>query len=119
MMCNLEVVVIPNHKGEKLVGILHETGSKEVVIICHGFQSSKNAIPVHNLAVAFQRQGIAAYRFDFSGNGESEGSFQYGNYRSEADDLRAVVRHFRHHQRLPAAIIGHSKGLASLTRVIS
>uniref|UniRef100_A0A7N0VJK2 Uncharacterized protein n=1 Tax=Kalanchoe fedtschenkoi TaxID=63787 RepID=A0A7N0VJK2_KALFE len=36
-----ERVVIPNQHGEKLVGILHETGSKELVVICHGFRSSK------------------------------------------------------------------------------
>lgn len=34
-------VVIPNSHGEKLVGILHETGSKQLVIVCHGFQSTK------------------------------------------------------------------------------
>lgn len=34
-------VVIPNKHGEKLVGLLHETGSSEIVILCHGFRSSK------------------------------------------------------------------------------
>lgn len=34
-------VIIENRHGEKLVGILHDTGSKELVIVCHGFQSSK------------------------------------------------------------------------------
>ncbi|KAL5836197.1 hypothetical protein ACOSQ4_015694 [Xanthoceras sorbifolium] len=103
-------VVINNNSGEKLVGTLHETGSKEVVIVCHGFQSCKERMPMLNLAVAFQRQGITAYRFDFPGNGESDGSFQYGNYRREAEDLRAVVQHFRAQERLITVIVGHSKG---------
>ncbi|KAK1430850.1 hypothetical protein QVD17_13903 [Tagetes erecta] len=34
-------VVILNSYNEKLVGILHETGSKEVVIVCHGYRSCK------------------------------------------------------------------------------
>lgn len=34
-------VVIPNKYGEKLVGVLHETGSSEIVILCHGFRSTK------------------------------------------------------------------------------
>lgn len=34
-------VVIPNSHGEKLVGILHESGSNQLVIVCHGFQSTK------------------------------------------------------------------------------
>ena len=42
---------------------------------------------------------------------ESEGSFQYGNYRREAEDLRAVVQHFRRENRVISAVIGHSKGL--------
>lgn len=84
-------VIILNNLDEKLVGILHETGSKELVIICHGFRSSKDRILMVNLAAAFFSVGISAFRFDFVGNGEREGSFQYGNYRKEADDLRVVV----------------------------
>ncbi|XP_060208496.1 uncharacterized protein LOC132635911 isoform X3 [Lycium barbarum] len=63
-----------------------------------------------NLAAAFEKEGISAFRFDFAGNGESEGSFQYGNYRREGDDLRAIVEHFHEEERFIAAIVGHSKG---------
>lgn len=63
-----------------------------------------------NLAAALEKEGISAFRFDFAGNGESEGSFQYGNYRREAEDLRAVVQHFRRENRVISAVIGHSKG---------
>lgn len=103
-------VVIQNDHGEKLVGILHDTGSDELVIVCHGFQSSKERIPMVNLATAFEKEGISVFRFDFSGNGESEGSFQYGNYRRETDDLRAVVQYFHGKEHTVTAIIGHSKG---------
>lgn len=34
-------IIIQNSYGEKLVGVLHETGSLELVILCHGFRSSK------------------------------------------------------------------------------
>lgn len=37
-------VVVENKHGEKLVGILHETGSKELVVVCHGIHSSKVVI---------------------------------------------------------------------------
>ncbi|OMO66950.1 hypothetical protein CCACVL1_20900 [Corchorus capsularis] len=103
-------IVIRNQHGENLVGILHETGSKDVVIICHGFQSIKERIPMVSIANVLERQGISAFRFDFAGNGESEGSFMYGNYRREAEDLRAVVQHFCNKDRPVTAIIGHSKG---------
>ncbi|RVX05355.1 hypothetical protein CK203_013653 [Vitis vinifera] len=34
-------VIITNNHGEKLMGSLHETGSAEIVILCHGFRSTK------------------------------------------------------------------------------
>eukprot|EP00257_Ricinus_communis_P015293 XP_015573175.1 uncharacterized protein LOC8259570 isoform X2 [Ricinus communis] len=62
------------------------------------------------IAGVLQNEGISAFRFDFAGNGDSEGSFQYGNYRRECDDLRSVVQHFREQKLVISAIIGHSKG---------
>ncbi|KAB1209338.1 hypothetical protein CJ030_MR6G016559, partial [Morella rubra] len=103
-------VVIPNKYGEKLVGVLHETGSSEIVILCHGFRSTKETNTMVNLSVALENEGISAFRFDFAGNGESEGSFQYGNYRREADDLHSVIQHFSGANHKVRAILGHSKG---------
>ncbi|KAJ0724103.1 putative serine aminopeptidase, S33, alpha/Beta hydrolase [Helianthus annuus] len=62
------------------------------------------------LAFALEKHGISAFRFDFSGNGESEGLFQFGNYSKEVDDLHAVTQHFAAENRVISAIIGHSKG---------
>lgn len=42
---------------------------------------------------------------------ESQGSFQYGNYRREVEDLRSVLQHLRGVNREISAIIGHSKGI--------
>ena len=42
---------------------------------------------------------------------ESEGSFEYGNYWTEVDDLHAVAQHFRDSNRVIRAIVGHSKGI--------
>ncbi|KAJ4890412.1 alpha/beta-Hydrolases superfamily protein [Raphanus sativus] len=101
---------IPNSHDEKLVGLLHETGSKEVVVLCHGFRSSKNHQIMKNVAAALEKEGISAFRFDFSGNGESEGSFYYANYNHEADDLRSVIQHLSDMNRVVPIILGHSKG---------
>ncbi|XP_057248638.1 uncharacterized protein LOC104886624 isoform X2 [Beta vulgaris subsp. vulgaris] len=103
-------LVIPNHHGENLVGILHDTSSKELVIVCHGIKSVKERIPMVSLAAAIGKTGISAFRFDFAGNGESEGSFRYGNYHREAEDLHAVAQHFRGIGRIITMIVGHSKG---------
>ncbi|KAL8505858.1 hypothetical protein ACS0TY_016909 [Phlomoides rotata] len=103
-------LTIPNKRGEKLVGVLHETGSEKLVVLCHGFRSTKEYDLMVNLAAALENEGISAFRFDFSGNGESEGSFHFGNYKSEADDLRSVVEYFTGVNRTTVVVLGHSKG---------
>ncbi|XP_078432095.1 putative uncharacterized protein YDL057W isoform X1 [Wolffia australiana] len=103
-------VSVTNNHGETLVGVLHESGSKGLVVLCHGFRSSKEEKVILNLVAAISRERISTFRFDFSGNGESEGSFQYGNYRKEAEDLRAVIKYFLGEGRQIIAIAGHSKG---------
>ncbi|KAI3775588.1 hypothetical protein L1987_50167 [Smallanthus sonchifolius] len=103
-------IIIQNNCGEKLVGLLHETGSKEIVILCHGFRDSKDYSMMVELAFALEKSGISAFRFDFSGNGESEGLFEFGNYSKEVDDLQAVIQHFTTKNRVISAILGHSKG---------
>ena len=41
---------------------------------------------------------------------ESEGTFEYGNYQREADDLGAVIQHFSEANHVIIGILGHSKG---------
>lgn len=105
-----EKIVIINRYREKLVGVLHEAGSKDLVVLCHGFRSSKESRTLLSLADALTSENISIFRFDFSGNGESEGTFEYGNYYKEVDDLRDVIQHFKKHKRDTHAIAGHSKG---------
>jgi hypothetical protein len=42
---------------------------------------------------------------------ESDGSFQYGYYWREAEDLHAVTQHFHESNRRVNAVVGHSKGI--------
>jgi len=86
-----------NKRGDKLVGTLvlpatstttsstssSGSGSKPTptVILAHGYMSSRNSELLIRIATALAREGLASVRFDFSGNGESEGRFRYGCYR--------------------------------------
>ncbi|KAM7519622.1 hypothetical protein LguiB_018584 [Lonicera macranthoides] len=187
-------IAIRNKYGEKLVGLLHETGSTEIVILCHGFRCVKEFNIMTNVAVALEKEGISVFRFDFAGNGhnlrnltkeedpvptsastplpsmhpflsdvrcdchfsiarrfgfhdncrdflsstavrdgfspslrtksslleiessvaaaksESEGTFEFVTYAREADDLHAIIQHFKGTGRVITAILGHSKG---------
>ncbi|WMV38230.1 hypothetical protein MTR67_031615, partial [Solanum verrucosum] len=109
-------ITVLNQHNEKLVGVLHDTGSMEIVVLCHGFRSSKDFNTMVNLAGALEKEGISVFRFDFPGNGESEGSFQYGNYRSEADDLHSVVEYFNGANLKVTAVLGHSKGVSTFAK---
>ncbi|KAK7347819.1 hypothetical protein VNO80_22358 [Phaseolus coccineus] len=103
-------VIIRNKHGNRLVGILHESGTQEIAILCHGLRASKENFIMTNLAAALENAGISSFRFDFTGNGESEGSFEFGSYWREAEDIRAVAQHFQETNRTVIAIVGHSKG---------
>jgi len=105
-----ERITLTNKHGEKLVGVLDDTGSRQLVVLCHGFRSSKESGTLVNLAAALVSEGISAFRFDFSGNGESEGQFLYGNYWKEVEDLHSVILCFSGKERQVNTIIGHSKG---------
>ncbi|VVB04524.1 unnamed protein product [Arabis nemorensis] len=103
-------IVIPNNQNEKLVGLLHDTGSKEIVVLCHGFNSNKDNQILKMVSTALEKEAISSFRFDFSGYGESEGSFNYGNYKYEAEDLHSVIQHFSNTNRVVTTILGHSRG---------
>lgn len=92
------------------MGILHDAGSSSLVIVCHGFRSSKESKTIISLADVLTNERISVFRFDFTGNGDSEGSFQYGNYWREVDDLRAVILYLSGQKHQVDAIVGHSKG---------
>ena len=52
------------------------TGQCPMVILMHGIFSSKDYIPMTQLAKGLAKAGIASVRFDFDGHGKSEGRMQ-------------------------------------------
>jgi predicted alpha/beta-fold hydrolase len=59
------------------------TSTAPVVIVCHGFRNTKESALVVNLSRALLASNRAVVRFDFAGNGASEGTFGLGNYKHE------------------------------------
>lgn len=45
---------------------------------------------------------------------ESEGTFEFGNYWKEVEDLHSVLLYFSEKDYETSAIVGHSKGRCSL-----
>ncbi|GAQ88721.1 esterase/lipase/thioesterase family protein [Klebsormidium nitens] len=108
---NQEVIEIANKEDEKLAGVLEGPPDGDVVILCHGFLSSKRSSTLQTIVPGLVEAGFGVLRFDFSGNGESGGEFEFGNYWKEVEDLRSVVGFVRGvKKRSVKAVLGHSKG---------
>ncbi len=82
-----------------------------MVILMHGIFSSKDFIPMPQLAKGLAEAGIASIRFDFDGHGKSEGRKQDMTIEKELADARAVWDYV---QSLPyvngVGLLGHSQG---------
>ena len=99
-----------NSKNQKLVGILYENKTDEIVIICHGFGGNKNRNFIHILDDYLSKNGFSILIFDFTGNGESEGEFSEGNYTQEIDDLGKAIDFVKKLGYGKISLIGHSMG---------
>lgn len=68
-----------NSTNSKLCGILTDpTGdpSRPIIILSHGFNSSKESGTCISLAKKLNENGFSTFRFDFFAHGESEGNFE-------------------------------------------
>ena len=61
-----------------------------MVILMHGIFSSKDFIPMPQLAKGLAKAGIASIRFDFGGHGKSEGRKQYMTIEKELAEAKAI-----------------------------
>lgn len=73
-----EALTFQDQHGHRVAGILTVPKAKtdRVVLLCHGFLSSKNSTTNKTLTRSLTEQGIATFRFDFFGQGESDGPFE-------------------------------------------
>lgn len=79
--------------SEKVAAVHHEASSDRWIFFCHGFGSNKEGSYEGRCEYA-QEQGWNAVRFDFRGNGESDGDFIEQDLTSRIEDLKAMVEHF-------------------------
>lgn len=94
------------------------TGHCPMVILMHGIFSSKDFIPMPQIAKGLAAAGIASVRFDFDGHGKSEGRMQDMTIEKELADARAVWDYVAGLPYVSAVgLLGHSQGgvVASMT----
>src|SRR5438552_14281604 len=73
-----EALTFTDPAGHKVAGILATPVEKtdRMAVLCHGFLSNKNSKTNQALTALLPPQGIGTFRFDFFGQGESEGPFE-------------------------------------------
>jgi pimeloyl-ACP methyl ester carboxylesterase len=64
--------------GHRIAAILATPTSPtaSIAVLCHGFLSGKNSTTNKTLTRMLTERGVATFRFDFFGQGESEGPFE-------------------------------------------
>ncbi|MGH7206779.1 MAG: alpha/beta hydrolase family protein [Nitrospiraceae bacterium] len=73
-----QALTFKDPEGHTVSGVLASSPSTtdRVAILCHGFLSNKNSTTNKTLSTLLLEREIAAFRFDFFGQGESEGPFE-------------------------------------------
>jgi len=86
---------LKNQTGQRIVGLFDlpkGRGQFPVVIICHGFKGYKEQRHLKTLAQQLAKNGIAAFRFDFTNEvGGSAGTIENIKFSQELIDLRSVI----------------------------
>ena len=70
----------------------------------------KDLNAINRIATALNEDGIALFRFDFTGLGASNGDFSNTNFSSNVEDLIAAAKFMQAHLQAPDIMIGHSLG---------
>lgn len=82
-----------NSKGNKLVGVLNQTGVKNwILVMAHGFTSNKNTKNFVKLSKMLGKKGVSSFRFDFFGHGDSEGGFADITISEAVDDILHAIK---------------------------
>ncbi|MCK5321223.1 alpha/beta fold hydrolase [Candidatus Pacearchaeota archaeon] len=108
------MVRIKNNYPKKLTGIFDTNkNTKELIIICHGSRGSKNSNIQKFLSKKLNKK-FNIFRFDFSGNGDSEGKLEDSTYSKDIEDLLKIVNYFHKKKYVIRSIIGYSKSASEI-----
>jgi len=73
-----ESLTFHDRQGHRIAAILStpDGPTTRLVLLCHGFLSGKNSTTNKTLTRLLNEQGLATFRFDFFGQGDSDGPFE-------------------------------------------
>ncbi|MEM9034895.1 MAG: alpha/beta hydrolase [Actinomycetota bacterium] len=114
-MPTTEDVTFAGVLGNELTGVLHrpDERAKGSVLLAHCFTCSKDLHTMTRLAKGLAEHGYAAFRYDFTGLGESEGSFAESTVGTDVRDLTRAATTLIEMGFGPCGMLGHSLGGAA------
>lgn len=107
------------HNNQVMRGMAHipllEQKKARAVILLHGFTGSK--LEPHRFFLKISRElealGIASFRFDFLGSGESDGNFEDMTVLNELAEAETILEYVRSHPNIDkekVIVLGFSMG---------
>ena len=112
-----EKVLILNSKGLKLSSIIYSPDQNKkypAIILLYGFTGYKEEAHLEELARLLMKSGYAVIRFDVSGSGESEGTFEedylMSNYLEDIKNVYNYILKLKFVDKNRIGIVGHSMG---------
>jgi dipeptidyl aminopeptidase/acylaminoacyl peptidase len=111
-------IFFENSQGIRLYGVLSNPTNnqmKPIIILCHGFSTSKDSRTFVRLEEILNEEGISSFRFDFYAHGESEGKFEEITTSEAVDDVQNAIEFLKKSGYEKIGLVGSSfGGLASI-----
>lgn len=103
-----------NHVGEILAGTLHQPERPPVgaVVAGHCFTCSRHTGVLRRICRELCMEGFMALRFDFSGNGQSQGQFEQSTWSKQILEMEAAIALMQAKGATWIGLAGHSLGAA-------
>jgi pimeloyl-ACP methyl ester carboxylesterase len=107
-----EPLTFKDVQGHQVSAVLSRPSqpSDRAVVLCHGFLSSKNSTTNKALTRMLNATGITTFRFDFFGQGESEGPFEDITVSLAVGQAHAAVECIRSQGFERIGLVGSSFG---------
>lgn len=109
--------ILQKFQRDRLCGMLNALDKQRVVVLCHGFSTSKNSTSYSAISKALNDKGISTFRFDFYGHGESEGRFEDITTTEAVDDALCAIKFMKERGYTKIGLLGGSFG--GLTALIA
>lgn len=109
-------------RGQKLAAQLDlpvNGEAKSMALFAHCFTCGKDLIAAKNISRALTASGIGVLRFDFTGIGQSEGSFEDSSFSQDVEDITHLVDLLNEGGEKVEMLIGHSLGGAAVVHAVS